>query len=523
MILIHPPVVKPSEPPAGLAALSGALGAYGLSHTLLDANLEAVLWLLQGASSRPTDDTWTRRALLHLPANLAFLRDWQGYATTARYRKAVSEVNRVLEKSAPQGAHVSLADYGHDRLIPVKSGDLLHAAGHPEENAFYPYFSARIEALLEDGETHSVIGFSLNYLSQALCAFSMIGFLRLRYPHLRIVLGGGLVTSWMSNAAWNNPFEGLVDHLVSGPGEPYLLALSGVEARIGTTYLPSFDGLPLSLYLAPGPILPYAGSRGCYWRRCSFCPEKTERQTYSPKPAERGNRRLKGACRHIPPRPHPSRGRRRKPGPHGRHSRIPHGYPLVRLCPDHRRSRRSGVLPALAGVRVRHAQARPRIGRPAPARRPRERHRPRDRGPGPRSVNGAQGSARTSTCSSAPRRKTWPRRERRSRSWPPTAPPSRSSTSPSLTCPSTARKQTASTSAPSMRETCLSTRTLRTPTAGAGGRSGRSLPGSSRDIRPSGPSCCVSLRSLRRTMRRCSTWPVQGCIDHSSGRMGDAP
>ncbi len=144
-------------------------------------------------------DTWTRRALLHLPANLASLRDWQGYANSARYRRAVSEVNRIIERSAPKGAHLSLADYGHDRLVPVKSGDLLRAAEDPEENVFYPYFSARLPALLEEGDGHSVVGISLNYLSQALCAFAIIGFLRQRYPHLYIVLGGGLVTSWMSS------------------------------------------------------------------------------------------------------------------------------------------------------------------------------------------------------------------------------------------------------------------------------------------------------------------------------------
>ncbi len=224
--------------------------------------------------------------MLHLPANLALLRDRQGYANTARYRRAVSEVNRIIERSAPRGAHLSLADYSHDRLSPVKSGDLLYAAGHPQENLFYPYFSARLPALLEDEEGHSVIGLSLNYLSQALSAFSMIGFLRTRYPHARIVLGGGLVTSWMSNGAWNNPFEGLIDRLVSGPGEMPLLSLLGVEAKSGET-CPSFDRLPLDLYLAPGPILPYAGSRGCYWRRCSFCPEKSEGRACSPKPGDR--------------------------------------------------------------------------------------------------------------------------------------------------------------------------------------------------------------------------------------------
>ncbi len=241
----------------------------------------------------PNNCTWTRRSLLHLPANLTLLRDWQGYTHTARYRKAVSEVNRIIEKSAPRGAHLSLADYGHDRLIPVKSGDLLYAAGHPEENVFYPYFSARLSALLEAGEGHSVIGISLNYLSQALCAFSIIGFIRPRYPHVRIVLGGGLITSWMSNAAWNNPFEGIVDQLVSGPGELPLLSLLGVEAPNEAT-CPSFDNLPLNLYLAPGPILPYAGSRGCYWGRCSFCPEKAQRQTCSPKPGSRVIADLRG-------------------------------------------------------------------------------------------------------------------------------------------------------------------------------------------------------------------------------------
>jgi radical SAM superfamily enzyme YgiQ (UPF0313 family) len=33
-------------------------------------------------------------------------------------------------------------------------------------------------------------------------------------------------------------------------------------------------------YFAPGPILPYGSSSGCYWNRCSFCPERAERNPY---------------------------------------------------------------------------------------------------------------------------------------------------------------------------------------------------------------------------------------------------
>ena len=70
-----------------------------------------------------------------------------------------------------------------------------------------------------------MVGFSLNYLSQALCCLCHD---RVSYggsiPELKIVLGGGLVTSWMKRPRWQNPFRGLIDELVPGPGEDALLA-----------------------------------------------------------------------------------------------------------------------------------------------------------------------------------------------------------------------------------------------------------------------------------------------------------
>jgi hypothetical protein len=207
---------------------------------------------------------------LHLDAHLALLRDWQGYANASRYRRAVSDLNRLLGRAAPQGTRVSLADFTHDRLSPLRSADLLYAAAHPEENAFFPYFSARLPGLLESGGPAPLVGFSLGFLSQAGWPFAMIGFVRSRYPAARIVLGGSLVTSWMSGPSWKDPFGGLVDHLVAGPGEAPLRSLCGAEGN-GRITGPCFGGFPLGDYLAPGPILPYAASRGCYWRRCSFC------------------------------------------------------------------------------------------------------------------------------------------------------------------------------------------------------------------------------------------------------------
>ncbi|MBM4307687.1 MAG: radical SAM protein, partial [Deltaproteobacteria bacterium] len=99
-----------------------------------------------------------------------------------------------------------------------------------------------------------------------------------------IVLGGGLVTSWMKRPHWKNPFEGLVDHLVAGPGEEPLLSLMGIRKAEDIPDTPSYDSLPLKDYFAPGPILPYSASSGCYWNRCSFCPERAEGNPYVPVP-----------------------------------------------------------------------------------------------------------------------------------------------------------------------------------------------------------------------------------------------
>jgi radical SAM superfamily enzyme YgiQ (UPF0313 family) len=196
-------------------------------------------------------------------------------------------VNRALEAGACEHqATVGLADYHHHRLSPVRSRDLIFAAGHPEQNPFYPYFSRRLPHLIEEEPTQ-LLGLSLNYLSQALCAFAMMGFIRKEFPRVKIVLGGGLATSWMKRPGFQDPFTGLVDHLVAGPGEGPLLELLGVKAIQRAHAAPDYGLLPVHDYLAPGFILPYSASSGCYWSECSFCPETAEDNPYVPVPAER--------------------------------------------------------------------------------------------------------------------------------------------------------------------------------------------------------------------------------------------
>jgi len=282
MLLIHPPIAKPCEPPAGIARLAGVLRGHGLPCTLLDASLEGLLSLL--AAPHPAADNWSRRACRDAAANLAALRSPELYRNPDRYQRAVADVNRVVELAGRPQLLLGLANYQDKELSPLNSTDLLRAASRPAGNIFYPYFSRRLTELIEETRP-AMVGFSLNYLSQALCTFAMTGFIKQNFPRLPVVLGGGLITSWLSNPGWRNPFMGLVDHLVAGPGEEPLLALLGGSPR-PQYHDPDFTGLPLAGYLAPGFILPYAASSGCYWNRCSFCPEKAEGNPYRALPPE---------------------------------------------------------------------------------------------------------------------------------------------------------------------------------------------------------------------------------------------
>ena len=280
ILLIHPPVAKPCEPPAGIARLAAGLRARGLSCRLLDANLEGQLWLLEQPPA--AGDTWTNRAVRNRAGHLAALRDPKTYRTPDRYRRAVSDLNRILAVSSlHRDAVVGLSDYHHTSRSPARSADLIAAAAKPRDNPFHPYFSRRLPELLDGVGT---VGFSLNFLSQALCTFAMIGYVKKEHPATRIVLGGGLVTSWMRRPGWRNPFGGLVDEMIAGPGEAPLAALLGSTAAQDLHVAPDYASLPLGDYLSPGLVLPYSAAGGCWWNRCSFCPERAEGNAYRPIP-----------------------------------------------------------------------------------------------------------------------------------------------------------------------------------------------------------------------------------------------
>lgn len=277
MLLLHPPLTKPCEPPAALGYLAATLRTHDLPCTVCDMNIGGLFHLFETVN--PAGDTWSRRAFKNLERNILALQDKNTYYNVDRYRRAVADINRVLEIAGKEfDIQLSLANYQDNSRSPLKSDDLLLAAEDFRLNIFFPYFSAKLEELLTDNDS-DYIGISLNYLSQALCSFAMAGYLKTHHPDKNIIMGGGLVTTWLSQPQWNDPFGGLIKHFIAGRGEEPLLKLLGkIPGKKNTK--PDFATLQSNSYLSPGFILPYATSGGCFWKRCSFCPEQSEGNPY---------------------------------------------------------------------------------------------------------------------------------------------------------------------------------------------------------------------------------------------------
>ena len=284
MILIFPPLGKPCEPPAGLALLAGALKQNGFPCTAIDANIGGLLWLAKnGLTPR---DSWTRRAVSHFDENLRDLKTPSLYENQGRYRQRVMDVNRVINVSCAPRFRLSLSDYVDAELSPVISEDLLASARNFKDNPFYGYFKSVLASKIEkSGASH--VGLSICYLSQALTGFALAGWIKATFPGKKIILGGGLISSWMSAPAWNNPFSPLIDTMIRGRGEDAVVALmrgeSPGEKQVSFhRVVPDFDFCIWQDYLAPGAIIPYRTATGCYWRKCRFCPETVEGGTYKP-------------------------------------------------------------------------------------------------------------------------------------------------------------------------------------------------------------------------------------------------
>lgn len=317
VVLISPPVVKACEPLLGIATLQSWLEAHGVPCHCIDANAEAQEWLLSAdrieaalADAPESPRTASARdAWPHLRPGVerlkSTLRSWHGYTDPGRYRTTVTSLNKVVQIASV--AHdprvtASLTDYLDERYCDMSSASVLEAARAPETNLFYPWFRdvliPRVRALKP-----KVVGISFIFRNQLLCGAVLARMLKDALPDVHVTLGGELVSAWVDRLAETRLLE-LADSVIPYEGELPLLALAQGKplslvpnicrrdetgrvvknptakvARLGELPPPGYDWAPWDLYFAPERTAPMVTARGCYWNRCTFCPEVVNPET----------------------------------------------------------------------------------------------------------------------------------------------------------------------------------------------------------------------------------------------------
>lgn len=145
-----------------------------------------------------------------------------------------------------------------------------------------------------------LIGFSITGLDQIIPTFILAGAIKRVNSDIKIVIGGSIPTRWFARKEYAPYLFDYIDYVILNEGEKPLLSLIqylnnekpiesvpqlvyAVNNKIlfndvnsecvpmSTIPTPVFNMKDLKRYLTPKLVLPLLGSRGCYWRKCTFC------------------------------------------------------------------------------------------------------------------------------------------------------------------------------------------------------------------------------------------------------------
>lgn len=225
----------------------------------------------------------------NIESSVALFRDAEKFYNIQEYKKAEACLNDAL-------LVVSLASWDLEAGLS-SAGKALEVASDPSRNVYLPFLKEKVEELLK--EKPNLVGLSVTLPRQMIPALAVAQLIKASAPEIQITMGGDYPTL-IANALENAPdiFK-YIDSVVLSEGEMALLGLaravkdgghisdtpgilyldkgvvkrSSLPVMVDADELPTmdFDGLPLDKYLTPEPILPAYSSRGCYWRKCTFC------------------------------------------------------------------------------------------------------------------------------------------------------------------------------------------------------------------------------------------------------------
>lgn len=325
--LINPPVSDVTQMYPALPSLAAFLKRNNKYVQLYDVNIEFYMHILtteyiQHAYKELTSNynnkltknieivnVVYKSTLQNIEKALELIKDENIYHDIKQYRWCTNTIENALfiVSSVFYPTKIGLFSYSM-KYKNESSADVENALNDERENPFITYYRDIIcNGYLSKLKSFDLVGLSITYQNQLIPALTLVKELKLKFPHLKFVVGGQLVTQSILPFTATLLLDRHFDYVIYHEGETALYKLvEHLEGKILETDIPNlikvstfgtirdndsqcasskddiyienmdelpvpdFNGFPYHKYLSPVVLL-LVPTRGCYWNKCAFC------------------------------------------------------------------------------------------------------------------------------------------------------------------------------------------------------------------------------------------------------------
>ncbi|MCX7922034.1 MAG: cobalamin-dependent protein [Clostridia bacterium] len=324
VMLIFPPQFDATMPNLALPCLASVLRSAGHEVVLKDVNVESYEHLLtetalkrafelicerrkhfifSGTSPHEFERLVNKRNVLFENIEWAkgVFRDKEAFYNTEKYKEAFELITDSFKFLSLAYYRTELSQNQYRTNYSHESTGQIMEAVKEEANTTNLYIDYFKHYTIPDIIKHSprVVGISITASSQMIPALTLASMIKKEIENVHVVVGGNHITSLKDKLADNYKLFSLFDSAIVHEGETAILKLvesidkgspldcvpnliykdengkikaNGCKVEdIHKLLTPDFKGLPLELYFSPETVIPIYSSRGCYWKKCTFC------------------------------------------------------------------------------------------------------------------------------------------------------------------------------------------------------------------------------------------------------------
>ncbi len=243
-------------------------------------------------------DNQVKNLPIFIENSVSILKSKEHYYNPKLFISAINNINLALDVCSMPYFPTKIGFTGYtNELLNLDYKTIKHYVFDKTTNIYIDYFESMLDKI--KAENAQYIGISINSSSQIVAGLTLAHMLK-KETNAHINIGGnhfGRVADALDK--YPEFFELFCHSLLVEEGEipvlelakhingeipieqvPNLIYLKDGKViandkvepkKLNDLKIPSLEGFDLKQYFTPEIVMPYPASRGCYWRKCSFC------------------------------------------------------------------------------------------------------------------------------------------------------------------------------------------------------------------------------------------------------------